>query len=400
MAHGSAVKEIKNPGPFQVPARMKTILTVCAVAGLVGFIVALILDSQRAWFSFLMNHFFYMSLALGGIFFSAVNWITNAMWSAPIRRVGESFTAYLPISVVTFAALIFGMHDLYHWTHAEEVAKDVILQHKAGYLNIPFFMIRNLIVLIALVWLTRKMIGYSLAQDQNKDVRFTLKNRFWAPVFLLVFGIGYTMAAFDQLMSLDPHWFSTMFGVYSFAGLFYSFLAAITIVTILLRRSGALAAVVNENHLHDLGKFMFAFTVFYAYIGFSQFMLIWYANLPEETLWFINRFSGGWVYLAIFLLVGKFLIPFLVLMPRDAKRNENVLLVMGVFMLFAHWVDLYWVTQPELSRLMPKFGWQEILISAGFFGVFGLSVVHFLGKHSVLAIGDPRLAESVHHHHQ
>jgi hypothetical protein len=208
------------------------------------------------------------------------------------------------------------------------------------------------------------------------------------------------MTAFDQLMSLDAHWFSTMFGVYVFAGLFYVNLASTCVLTLLAKRAGKLDGIVNENHIHDLGKFMFAFTVFWAYIAFSQFMLIWYANLPEETGWFLRRFQDGWMPISIFLLVGKFMVPFFLLLPRDAKRNEPLLLGVGLFMIFAQWVDMMWIVQPEFFHDGPKLGIVEIGTAAGFFGLFALLVSRFLSKNNIVAIGDPRLAESVYHHHQ
>jgi hypothetical protein len=198
-------------------------------------------------------------------------------------------------------------------------------------------------------------------------------------------------------MSLDPFWFSTIFGVYCFSGLFYANLASICLLTLYLKSKGKLDGIVNENHLHDLGKFMFAFTVFWAYIGFSQFMLIWYANLPEETGYFLTRFHGGWFWVSLFLLLGKFLVPFLVLLPRDAKRNARVLAPIGVFMLIAQWVDILWMVQPEFFKEGPQLGWTEVGITLGFVGVFGLSVAQFLAKHNIVAIGDPQLAESLFH---
>lgn len=398
-SHGSHA-EVRNPGPVQFSGALKGGFAALAAIGVVAFLAALQGDSKRAWFAFIQGHFFFMSLALGGIFFAAIQWLTGAMWSAPVRRVGEAFTAYIPVAIVTFALLYFGLHDLYIWTHPEHVKGDILLEGKAAYLNVPFFMVRNLAVLAALYFLTKKMIGNSIAQDADKNYKHTARNKALAPAFLLVFGVGFTMASFDQLMSLAPHWFSTMFGVYCFAGLFYSFLAALTIAVVLLRRKGVLTGIVNDNHLHDLGKFMFAFTVFWAYIGFSQFMLIWYANLPEETFYFSDRFSGGWFYVSVFLLVGKFMTPFFFLLPRDAKRSEKVLLGVGAWMLLAQWVDLLWIAQPEYSRTGPVVGWQEIGTTLGFAGVFGLMVVRFLSKHNAVAVGDPRLAESVFHHHQ
>jgi hypothetical protein len=342
-----------------------------------------------------------MSLALGGLFFAAIQFLTGAMWSAPIRRVAESFTSYLPIVVVSFCVLaFFGMKTAYIWMDPSVVKGNIILEHKAGYLSQNFFIIRNLIALALWLFFSWKIVGNSLGQDLDGSPARTETNRKLSPLFLFLFAISFTMAAFDQLMSLDPSWFSTMFGVYMFAGLFYSVLAATCILTIMLKRGGALQGIVNENHLHDLGKFMFAFTAFWAYIGFSQFMLIWYANMPEETGYFLNRLHGGWFWVSIFLMVGKFVVPFATLLSRGNKRNESTLLFAGCFMLFAQWVDTLWVVQPEFFREGPHVSWIEIGTFLGFAGLFGLSVARFLGKHSVVAIRDPKLPESVFHHHQ
>ncbi len=399
MAHGHAA-EIRNPGTFETPSSLKSTLIVLSAVGVGTFAAGLATDPKHTWISFLQNHFYFMSLAIGGLFFAAVQWLTSAMWSAPIRRISESFTAYLPIAVLGFVALSFGMHDLYVWTHPEHVAESQVLQHKTAYLNIPFFVIRNLIALVLWYLFARSLIGRSITQDTTRDATLSRKNANLAPIFLLIFAFTYTMASFDQLMSLDPHWFSTIFGVYCFAGLFYSTLALTCLFTLYLRSKGKLEGVVNENHLHDIGKFMFAFTVFWAYIGFSQFMLIWYANLPEETGYYIKRFHGGWMGVSIFLLVGKFMTPFILLLPRDMKRNATRLALVAVFMMIAQWIDVLWMVQPEFYATGPKIGLIDLGLTVGFAGLFGLAVFRFLAKNNIVAVGDPRLAESVHHHHQ
>ncbi len=393
-------REIKNPGPFEIPAQLRTLLMFFVAVGGAVFLGGLWFDARRTWFSFIHNHFFFLSLGLGGLFFAALQWLTGAMWSAPVRRISESFTAYLPVAILSFVILYFGIHHLYIWSHPEQVKGDLILEGKAGYLSVGFFMVRNLIALGLWLFFAHKMVGSSLAQDRDGNFSYTAKNRILAPIFMILFAISYTMASFDQLMSLDPHWFSTIFGVYCFSGLFYANLASTCVLAVYLKRKGALEGIVNENHLHDLGKFMFAFTVFWAYIGFSQFMLIWYANLPEETGYFLHRFHSSWIYISFFLLLGKFLVPFFALLPRDAKRNEGRLLGVGIFMLFAQWVDILWLVQPEYSASGPVIGVIELGIPLGFLGVFGLVVARFLGKHNIVAIRDPKLVESVLHHHQ
>jgi hypothetical protein len=394
------VTSIKNPGNFEVSTGTKVLLVIFVGIGVATFVAALKVSPDRAWASFVQNHFYFMSLGLGGVFFAAIQWLTGAMWSAPIRRISESFSAYLPVVLITFGILCFGIPNLYLWSHAEHVQGDLVLQGKSGYLSTGFFAIRNFVAIAIWIFFAFKMIGNSISQDKSRAYALTVKNRGLAPAFLILFGVTFTMASFDQLMSLDPHWFSTMFGVYCFAGLFYANLASTCLLTLFLKSKGKLDGILNDNHLHDLGKFMFAFTVFWAYIGFSQFMLIWYANLPEETGYYLTRFHGSWIWVSAFLLAGKFMLPFFVLLPRDAKRNPKTLAVVGVFMLIAQWIDVLWMVQPEFFKDGPRVGWQELGMTLGFAGVFGLVVFRFLAKNNVVAIGDPRLEESVFHHHQ
>lgn len=399
MAHGH--QEIKNPGSWKVDSSTTGLFIGLAIIGIIGLTVSIFMDPQRGWTAFLLNHFFFLSLALGGLFICAIQYLTSAMWSAPIRRLSESFSAYLPVVLLGFALIAaFGVPHLFEWSHSEVVKGDPILEHKASYLNVTFFVIRNLVAIALWFFFAKKLVGNSVAQDANGDIAYTNKNKVLAPMFVVVFALTFTMVAIDLLMSLDPHWFSTMFGVYAFAGLFTSSLSLTTIFAIKLRRNGILKDIVNENHLHDLGKFMFAFTIFWAYIAFSQFMLIWYANLPEETMYFMHRFEGNWKYITVFLLVGKFIVPFFALLPREAKRDEGRLMKVAYWILFAQWIDLIWIIQPEFFKDGPRIGLPEVAGLAAFAGLFGFLVTRFLSKNNVVAIGDPKLEEAVFHHHQ
>jgi hypothetical protein len=401
MAHGTHPDEtIKNPGNFEVSGGVKSLFIIFAAIGVATFAFGVTQDPHRAWASFLVNHFYFMSLGLGGLFIAAIQWLTSAMWSAPVRRISESFTAYLPVAVIMAIVMYFGIHHLYIWDDATTVAGDIVLKGKAGWLSKNSFIIRDAVAIIVWILFAKKMIGNSIKQDTTKDLSLTLKNRALSPMFLIIFGLTFTLVSFDLLMSLDPHWYSTMFGVYCFAGLFYSSLALTCLITLYFRSKGKLDGIINENHLHDLGKFMFAFTIFWAYIGFSQFMLIWYANLPEETTYFIHRFAGNWMYVSIFLLVGKFLVPFFLLLPRDAKRSDKMLAIVGVWMMIAQWIDVMWMVQPEFFKDGPQFGLVEIGTTLGFLGLFGFMVSRFFAKNNIVAIGDPMLAKSVFHHHQ
>jgi hypothetical protein len=398
MGHGHV--EIKNPGSLKIESSTKGIFIGMAAIGSIGLAASIFMAAPRGWSALLLNHFFFMSLALGGLFITAIQFMTGAMWSAPIRRLSESFSAYIPVILIGFILICVGNHELFKWTHPEHVKGDIILEHKQGYLNMTFFAIRNVIAIALWYFLGKKIVGHSTAQDADGSYEHTAKNKVFSPIFVVVFAITFTMASIDLLMSLDPHWFSTMFGVYTFSGLFTSSLAMTTIFAIVLIRKGVLKDIVNENHLHDLGKFMFAFTVFWAYIAFSQYMLIWYANLPEETMYFMHRSEGGWKNVSIFLFFAKFIVPFFALLPREAKRSMSRLMKVAIWMLFAHWVDLIWIIQPEFFREGPRVGLPEVAGLLAFGGLFGLLVTNFLSKHNVVAIKDPKLAESVLHHHQ
>lgn len=392
--------EIRNPGPWKVPGALNVVFLAMAAFGIVVFAISVNSNPIRTWSVFSVNHFFFLSLGLGGIFFAALQWLTGAMWSSPIRRLSESFTAYLPIAVLTLIVLLFGLHHLYQWTDVNHVAADPVLQLRAGYFSFKFFTIRNLVGLLILVFMAWKMIGNSIAQDGDGSYSWTLKNKSLAPGFMILFAILFSLMSVDQLMSMDTHFFSTMFGVYMFAGAFYATLAMTCLLALHFRGNGQLEGIVNDNHIHDIGKFMFGMTVFWAYIGFSQFMLIWYANLTEETGFFITRMHGSWIYWSAFLAFGKFMLPFFLLLPRDAKRDPKLLTFTALFMLAAHWIDIFWVVQPNFFKEGPVFGLPEIGVTIGFIGLFGFAVTRFLGRFNLVAIGDPRLPEAVFHHHQ
>lgn len=397
MSHDAHVVK-SSGGPHSVSSKTKTLLGLALALGVAAFVGGLMVDSKRAWVSFAVNHFFFLSLAIGGLFFAAIQWIVGAAWSVPVRRIAESFTAYLPVALGASFVLFVGIPTLYHWSHVEAVRDDLVLSGKAGYLNVPFFVIRAIVIFGLWIFFSKKLIGNSLAQDTSADPTLSDRNRSWTPAFLIVFALSYTLLSIDVLMSLDPHWFSTIFGVYCFAGTFLTVNSLMAVIAIRLRQNGVLAGWMNENHVHDLGKWMFAFTVFWAYIAFSQFMLIWYANMPEETGFYLKRFEGGWLYLSVFLLVGKFFLPFFVLLPRDAKRNERLIVPMGIYILACQWIDYLWIAQPEFFKDGPRVGWIELGVTAGFVGLFGLAVTRFWSKHAIVAKGDPNLEQALAHH--
>ncbi len=366
------------------------------VIGAITFLAGLKANPDRIWHTYLVNYFFWFSISLSGLFFIALSYITGSVWVSPLKRIPEAFTAFLPVAFVLLLILILGLHPLYEWTHTPEVLKDPILKGKIPYLNVPFFLGRNLLSFLIWIGTAFVLVKNSLRQDQTGSPHLTHLNRKIAAPFLVFFAFSFTLFAFDWLMSLEPHWFSTIFGVYCFAGLFQSGLAMMILFLVSLRKKGLFKETINENHLHDLGKLMFAFCVFWAYIAFSQYMLIWYGNLPEEIPYMIRRTEGSWTPVALALLFGKFIIPFFLLISRPAKRNENYLAFVAAWVLAAQWLDIYWLVFPLVGT--PVFGWMELGVFVGFLGLFVLSVTLVLQRIPLLAAKDPWLSEGLHYH--
>ncbi len=395
----AAGKQVSSPGPMVVSSRLKTIFAILIFVGLAGFIVGLISNADRAWHAYLVAMFYFVSLALGGIFFAAIQYITSAGWSVTVRRFSEAFSAFLPLAgvlVIIFA--VFGASHIYEWLNAAAVAHDELLQHKSAYLNGPFFWVRTLVFLAIWLGFAHVLVNKSTQQDKTGDAQLTLSATKPAIIFVLLFALSYTFFSIDTLMSLDPHWFSTIYGVYCFGGLFQSTMAAMILVTIYFMNKGQLQGFVDENHLHDLGKFLFAFTVFWAYIAFSQYMLMWYANLPEETTFFIPRSQGSWMVVSLGLLIFKFVVPFFALLPRWAKRSTTHLTAVSCLILIMQFVDIYWLVYPQFNEHEPVFGLTEICAFCAVLGLFLFAVTRFLSKNSIVAYRDPRLHEAMHHH--
>lgn len=372
-----------------------------AVVGAVGVAVAVGIAAvttdgwRRFLFAYLLNFSYLLALALGALFFVILQHLTRAGWSVVVRRLAEGVAAVLPFLAVLAVPVVLGLHQLYHWSHADVVAQDHLLQGKAPYLNAPFFMIR--LALYFAVWtvLTRFFVSRSVAQDSTGDGETSLLLQRRAAPAMIAFALTTTFAAFDLLMSLDPHWFSTIFGVYFFAGAVVSFVALLIVIARALQGAGFLVHAITVEHYHDLGKLLFAFTVFWAYIAFSQFMLIWYANLPEETGWFLRRQTNGWQWIGLTLVVGHFLVPFVALLGRQPKRNPRLLALAAVWQLAMGWVDVFYLVGPEaeVGHGLPRVVDLALLIGLG--GLTVAYAVRMMMRRSLIAERDPRLDESL-----
>lgn len=399
MSKHASTFDLADVKPFAIPAAVRTFFVVAAVVGAGIFVLGAFRAPERAWPNFLVNYFYFLVLGLAGAFFVALQHITNAYWSVTVRRLAESLISYLPVALLLAAVLFTGRQYIYSWAHVNGGGEGHnLLALKAPYLNSKFFAMRLIVIFVLWLALSLKMRSNSLKQDTSGDERLTLSNIKLSAAFLPLFGLTFTAFSFDLIMSLEPTWYSTIFGIYCFAGLFFGGLALLALMGVYGRRIGVFSdRVLNRNHLHDVGKLMFAFTVFWAYIMFSQLMLQWYANLPEETQYYMRRFHGGWWPYAIVLFALHFVVPFFALLPREAKRKERSLGIMAILMLIAQWMEAYFLVMPVFFPEGPRFGWIEAGTLLGFLGIFALSVTTFLSRVPCVPVRDPRLRECLSH---
>ena len=390
------------PAPKACVSLQRAGITLVAL-GVILSIIALVSETARIRFGFgyLLGFTFIWSIMVGSLFFIALQHITHSIWSVLIRRAAEALASpMILIPLLFIPVLIFTlMYDTFHmfpWTDAGHVEGDPLLEGKVAYLNIPFFIVRAIVFIAIWVAFARFYVNTSLKQDKGlAGVDKSLRMRKVSAPFMLLFAATVTFAGFDWLMSLEPHWFSTMFGVYVFAGVTLSSLAAITLFTIWQMSSGRMGSnIINGDHLYSLGALLFAFTCFWGYVAFSQYMLIWYANIPEETFYIHDRLQGGWLRISILLALLRFVVPFLLLLSRRAKMNPQFLVLCSILVLVGQFIDLYWIIMPSVHHEGPALGWQEIGPVILLIGLPMIFLARFMRLHPPMAIGDPLIEES------
>lgn len=352
----------------------------------------------KPWSAAFVAAFFFMMIALGTLVFYAIQTAAQAGWSPVLFRVMEGITNYLlPGSVIVLLIVIFAGEHFYPWQNHELVAEDSILQEKSGYLNFPFWLIRGIIYIIGWNLYRHFARKNSLAMDDAEDLK-PYKNLFkYSVYFLAFFIVTESTMAWDWFMSMTPHWYSTLFAWYIFASIIVSAVTVIAIVTVSLKAIGKLDFV-NDSHLHDLAKFMFGFSVFWTYLWFGQFMLIWYANIPEEVTYFILRIQE---YNPIFfgMIIINFVFPIVILMNSDFKRVSWFVVIAGVIILVGHYIDIFLLVMPSTVGPYWSFGITEFAALLFFLGLFILMVGMGLAKVSLRPKNNPFLVESEHFHY-
>lgn len=370
----------------------------CAIISILSLILSLILiklDPSYSFASYLTSFTYFISLSLGAFFLVIIFNLTRAGWSVALRRLAEFLMNNYLLFLILFIPLLFGIHSLYHWSHADAVLHDHLLQVKQPYLNTPFFILRSIIYFSVWIWLSKQFFNRSTQQDVSANVQLTADSQRQSTYAILLYALTITFASIDWIMTLTPHWYSTMFGVYFFAGSVASALSALSLFAIILRRNGYLTSFISIEHFHDLGKLIYGFVIFWAYTGFSQYFLIWYANIPEETEFYIARSVGSWADLSLFLAIGHFAIPFFLFMSKHMKRNLKVHSAIVLWILFMHFVDIFWMIMPTFR----KTGFSLTLLDLSFFVFMGSLVIGYLASQfkniSLIAYNDPRIKESI-----
>ncbi len=406
MEHGTPTHiqdQVRDPG---LTGRLKR---TGLLVGFLGLALAVVLgvlqgDELRRFFhAYLVGYAFVLSIALGGLFFVAIQYLTNSHWSVTVRRLAEYTAGALPFAALLGLPLLYPLFTpvgaehgglLWPWLHPQGVSAPVV-EGKAAWLNPGFFCLR--LVLYGVVWslLGRFFLRNSLAQDTADDYRPSERARRWSAIAVILYALTSTFASFDLLMSLDPAWFSTMYGVYYFSGSVVAIFAWLILASLMVQRSGNLRSAITVEHYHDLGKFLFAFIFFWGYIAISQYLLIWYGNMPEETSWFLRRQTDAWMPISWLLVFGHFVIPFAGVMSRHTKRRVAILGFWAFYMLVMHWFDVAWLVMPAYDSQHLPLGLLEVSASLGLCGFYVAAVARLAGDRPLAPVNDPLLPESL-----
>jgi hypothetical protein len=379
-------------------ARWSTGRNVLAFAALIAIVLCAFgytQNPERFFRSYMVAFAFTAVTGLGAFFFVMVQYLTGSAWSVTVRRIMENIMITLPVGAVLFIPVAFGLKYIYSWMDTAMVAADPVLKLKANYLTQDAFLIRAIIFFVLWsIWIFA-IYRQSTKQDTEKSIRqMHIISRWSAPGLFLVVVVG-TLASYDWLMSIEPKWYSTIFGLYILSGGALTFMSIVTLVALGFRKAGLLTKSITMEHYHDLGKWMFALTAFYTYIAFSQYLLIWYANLPEETIWYRNRSAGSWLFWALAMPFIRFVIPFFTLICRPAKRNLTILGVMAVWCIVVEYVDLYWVVMPAYYKDGPQVHWLDFATLALTVSVCGLAFWGRFKKNKMVPVGDMRFEQSL-----
>lgn len=395
-AHGNSSITITDPGPVGFGPALRTGAMAAAGLGAILWLASLALaEPLRAWQAFLMAYFIFLMFGLGGMVITAIQYAASARWSIVVRRLAEGLSAFVYIAgpAMFLAIMFFGWNGLY----GDAIDEAGLALTKGIYMTWPFVFVRGIVFYAIWIWFIHRIRSNSLEGDRTKDPGLHKRNVRLSIGFLILFAYTFSLHCIDMIMALHPRWFSTIFGVYCFAGLFLSTMCLLTLVVHFMRRtSPVMRDAIQPRHLYDLGTWIMAYSCFMCYIGFSQYMLLWYANLPETNFYFIIRTTNGWEYVTLLLPLLKWVVPFLVLMPQAFRANPRIQVGVCAAVILGQIIDVYWMIYPAFNDGMftaPGIAEAGALLAG--LGIFVLVVDRVYSRVSALPIGDPHLKSSI-----
>ncbi len=389
-----------SAGQYQLEAsrwsKGRNALLLLALISIVACIAGYIQNPDRLFRSYLVAFAFVCTVGLAAFFFVMVQFLSGSAWSVTSRRIMENIMITVPACALLFLPIAFGLHHIYPWTNPALVKSDALVRAKSGYLSDNFFILRTYgYFVLWSIWIFA-IYRQSVKQDQQRSIRqMTIASRWSGTGLFLVVAVG-TLAAWDWLMSVEPTWYSTIFGLYYLADGAVLFFSLMILISLGFRKAGILDKEINIEHYHDLGKWLFAMTCFYTYIAFSQYLLIWYANIPDETQFYRHRSVGAWLVISLSLPFIRFFIPFFTLLSRPAKRNLTILTVMSIWSVVVVYLDVYWVVMPVFYPNGPQVHWLDLATLGVTVSIAGLVFWSRFRKHALVPVGDLRLEQSLH----
>jgi len=380
-------------GNYSVSPTFKSIILGVVVVGIIAVSLGFYINPGRAWANILLSNYYYISIIVGATFFLAIQYVTQSGWSSMFVRIPHAIGTYMPVAAILILFLIFGMHSIYHWSIPGVAEHQPEIEHKFPYLNIPFFFIRLVIFFalwILMTWLLRKT---SLKEDREADLKYFYRSEQYSRIYIFILAISFSLLTFDLIMSIDVHWFSTIFAVKNFVSGFYHAASVITLIVILLNKRGYFRDLSNP-HLRYFSRYIFILGIIWAYLWFIQYIIIWYANIQEETIYFVIRTEGKWRPLFFLNIILNWALPFIILLPSRTNTNKTVLIFVSIILIIGHWVDLFLQIMPGSVGEF-NIGFIEVGIFAGFTGLFIFYVSRSLGKMPLIPKNHPYLGESL-----
>jgi hypothetical protein len=376
-------------------SKFKILTAVMIVIGIAALLVGAFTDPARFWANLLLNNYYFVTVAIGASFWLALQYASGSGWSAGFLRVPQGISTFIPVAAITMLPVLFGMGHLYHWAHHDALA-DPVIAHKSPYLNMPFFIGRYLVFYAAWTLITWMLIRYSLKEDKEGGLKWFKKSQFLSKVYIFVLAVTFSLSAFDWIMSIDVHWYSTIFGIRNFAMAFFHGSVIVTMVVIILNKLGYFPFL-NPDHLRDFSRYILVLCIIWTYTWFAQYILIWFANIPEETVYYLPRTKGEFKPFFHAELIINWLIPFIPLLSRKLGSNANILLGIGTALIIGQWIDLYQQIFPGTVKHFVV-GFVEIGSFIGFLGLFTLVVAWSLTRRPLVQKNHPYLEECLRHH--